>query len=404
MNIRQMVKEFVTGKKTSKEEIREEESFEFITPSPSLLGGPMETNQDSDTSPAELANLLNQFGFNGTVEDVRVGPTVTLYRIRPFGSQSMKPLARFLPDIALRLGAESARFLGQLPGETVVGLEISNRDRGSVNLRDVIYESEISNYSIPVSLGVGAQGDPIYFDLAKAPHLLVAGATGAGNSVFLQSMISGVLARKTPYEVMFCMIDPKEVELSTYRSIPHNLLSVATDPSRAGIVLQSMIWLMEKRYRLMAEMGAQSFEELNRIAEDRYNDYGFSRVVVLIDEFADLIMLDPQLETPIIRLAQKARAAGIHLVLATQRPVVKVVTGLIKANIPARLAFRTSSAIDSRVILDEKGAEKLLGSGDLLFKSSQFPEPVRSQAPMTDKRDIEKLVAYWTSDACKQQL
>ena len=401
MNIRQLVKEFVTGKKTKKEAVSD---FRYRVPSQSILGEPRDSSRDSDTSPAELANLLNQFGFNGNVEDVQVGPTVTLYKIRPYGAQSMKPLARFLPDIALRLGAESARFLGQLPGESLIGLEISNKSRGSVELPGLIHDSNMSNYRVPVSLGIGAQGDPLHFDLADAPHLLVAGQTGSGKSVFMHSLISGILATRTPYDVMFCMIDPKEVELSIYQDIAHNLLPVAIKPSSAGVVLQSMIYMMEKRYAIMAEAGARDLDELNRILRDDLGDYGLTRVVVVIDEFADLIMLDPQLETPIIRLAQKARAAGIHLILATQRPVVKIVTGLIKANIPARLAFRTSSAIDSRVILDEKGAEKLLGAGDLLFKSSDFPAPVRSQAPFTGKAQMNALIEYWRTDACKQCL
>tara|TARA_Y100000593_G_scaffold93709_1_gene189638 strand:- start:1978 stop:3168 length:1191 start_codon:yes stop_codon:yes gene_type:complete len=396
-----MVKEFVTGKKTKEDKV----TYKYKLPDINILeSGEGTPENGSPISPAELADLLNQFGFNGAVTDIATGPTVTLYRIEPYGNQSMKPLARFLPDIALRLGAESARFLGQLPGEKYIGLEITNTERGSVSLEDVIFDPDLQQHALPVSLGVGAQGTPVHFDLAQAPHLLVAGQTGSGKSVFLHSLISGLMASRTPYQAMFCMIDPKQVELSPYQDIAHNLLPVAVQASSAGVVLQTMLYVMERRYRKMAALGCSDFAEMNRLIHKGFGPPGIQRIVVIIDEFADLVMMNPHLEDPIIRLAQKARAAGIHLILATQRPVVKVVTGLIKANIPARLAFRTSSAIDSRVILDEKGAEKLLGAGDLLFKSSLVPAPLRSQAPFTRKSQMNSLINYWRSNDCQEEL
>ena len=405
MNIRRMVKEFVTGERTSKEEEENENKYRFVLPDlSSIPGASLASESGSPISPAKLADLLNQFGFKGAVVDIATGPTVTLYRIEPHGNQSMKTLSRFLPDIALRLGAESARFLGQLPGEKYIGIEITNTRRGSVGLLDMFSEPSWDNYQIPVSLGVGAQGDPVSFDLADAPHLLVAGQTGSGKSVFINSFIASILATRLPYEVNFCMIDPKEVELSPYQDIAHNLLPVAVNAESAGIVLQTMLYVMEQRYARMAKCGLTNFDDLNARIKRVNRSSGIQRIVVIIDEFADLIMINPHLEQPIIRLAQKARAAGIHLILATQRPVVKVVTGLIKANIPARLAFRTSSAIDSRVILDEKGAEKLLGSGDLLYKSSDFPSPIRAQAPFAPREQIQPLIEYWRGSDCKIEL
>lgn len=403
MNFLERITEFFTGNKTTQ---RKHPRW-WYTPSLNIINNDaVDNDEHSYHSPAELANLLGQFGFNGSVEGISHGPTVTLYKVKPFGNQTMKPLERFLPDIALRLGAESARFLGQIPGEKHIGLEITNTKRSFVNISQVISQvhNARSHYDIPIPLGINSQGDFELTDLAKCPHLLIAGQTGSGKSEFLHSIMSSLLMIRAPSEIGLCLIDPKQVELARYKNLPHNLLDkmpLAVSPYHAGLVLQTMLYEMEQRYSEMASYGVSSFDELRSRMECIYEPPGLFRIIVVIDEFADLIMMNPHLEGPIIRLAQKARAAGIHLILSTQRPVVKVVTGMIKANIPARVAFRTTSAIDSRVILDEKGAEKLLGAGDMLFKDSSHPIPIRAQAPLTLPAQSRKLIKYWSSEECR---
>lgn len=403
MNFLERITEFFTGNKTTQ---RKNPRW-WYTPDTNIINDDtVDHDGHSYHSPAELANLLGQFGFHGSVEGISHGPTVTLYKVKPFGNQTMKPLERFLPDIALRLGAESARFLGQIPGEKHIGLEITNTKRSFVNISHVI--SQVHNArsycDIPIPLGINSQGDFELVDLAKCPHLLIAGQTGSGKSEFLHSIMSSLLMIRAPSEVRLCLIDPKQVELARYENIPHNLLDkmpLAVSPHHAGLVLQTMLNEMEQRYSDMADWGVSNFEELRSRLEYTYEPPAIFRIVVVIDEFADLIMMNPHLEGPIVRLAQKARAAGIHLILSTQRPVVKVVTGMIKANIPARVAFRTTSAIDSRVILDEKGAEKLLGAGDLMFRDSSNPIPIRAQAPLTLPWQSRKIIKHWNSEECR---
>jgi len=403
MNFLERITEFFTGNKTTE---RKNPRWWYLPDFDIIDDDPVDNDGHSYHSPAELANLLGQFGFHGSVEGISHGPTVTLYKVKPFGNQSMKPLERFLPDIALRLGAESARFLGQIPGEKHIGLEITNTKRSFVNISQ--FSSQLRNArhhcDIPIPLGVNSKGACDIIDLAECPHLLIAGQTGSGKSEFLHSIMASILMNNWPSDVKLCLIDPKQVELARYKNLPHNLLDrmpLAVSPYHAGLVLQTMLYEMEQRYSDMAGYGVSNFKELRSRMECIYEPPGLFRIIVVIDEFADLIMMNPHLEGPIIRLAQKARAAGIHLILSTQRPVVKVVTGLIKANIPARVAFRTTSAIDSRVILDEKGAEKLLGAGDLLFRDSSHPIPIRAQAPLTLPWQSRKLIKYWESEECR---
>ena len=327
-----------------------------------------------------LEQKLRDFGVEGRVTQVRPGPVITLYEFAPASGIKVSKIANLSDDLALSLSALSVRIIAPIPGKNVVGIEIPNEGRQMVYLRELLENQAYKSpkYHIPIPLGKTALGEPYIADLLRMPHLLIAGATGAGKSVFVNTVICSFLYRFDPNNLRFIMIDPKMLELSYYDDIPNLLLPVVTDPRKAAMALKWAVREMERRYDMMAKVGARNIDAFNqriqisslRIQlEEKYPDATtLPYIIIIIDELADLMMVTPKdVEISIARLAQMARAAGIHLILATQRPSVDVITGLIKANFPARISFQVSSKIDSRTILDTSGAERLLGDGDMLY-------------------------------------
>ncbi len=317
-----------------------------------------------------LEKKLKDYGIEGKVTEVRPGPVITMYEFEPAPGIKVSRISNLADDLAMALSAVSIRIIAPIPGKAVVGIEIPNQTRQTVYLREMI-ESNVfrsSHSHLTLALGTTIAGDPYVADLAKMPHLLVAGATGSGKSVSLNSMICSLLFKATPGNVRFLMIDLKMLELSFYEGIPHLLLPVVTNAKNAKTALRWMTDEMERRYSMMAEKGVRSIEKYNQKIHKQEGVEPLPYIVVVIDELADLMMVSPkEVEEYIARLAQMARASGIHLILATQRPSVDVLTGIIKANFPARISCKVFSKVDSRTILDTNGAESLLGNGDLLF-------------------------------------
>jgi S-DNA-T family DNA segregation ATPase FtsK/SpoIIIE len=314
---------------------------------------------------ARLVKTLADYGVRGEVQAIRPGPVVTMYEFAPAAGTRVAKIANLADDLAMALEAVRIRIVAPIPGKAAVGIEVPNRARETVYLKEIIADDvfQKAKSKLTLALGKDIEGRPVAVDLAKMPHLLVAGTTGAGKSVSVNAMIMSLLFNATPEEVRLIMVDPKMLELSVYDGIPHLLLPVVTDPKKANLALRWAVEEMERRYELLAEAGVRDIGSYNR-KSDKVLPY----IVVIIDEFADLMMCAPKdVETSVARIAQKARAAGIHLLLATQRPSVDVITGLIKANFPSRVAFQVTSKIDSRTILDQSGAEALLGQGDMLF-------------------------------------
>lgn len=337
---------------------------------------------------------LAKFGFECSVEEADVGPSSTIYHINPVGLSSIKSLANVLPDVGLRLGVHRIKSLGHLPGSTSIGVEIDHGTTPLISMASLA--DSMLGKQIPIPIGVKPNGKAMSIDLAAAPHMLVAGSTGTGKSVFINSLISSVLALRDPDQVQFVMIDPKMVEFQRYRGIPHMLMDLLVDVDEAVEALNVLVRFMDDRFAQLAEAGFQDIGSYNADLDSRNSPVArLNRIVIVIDEFADLIMQNKHVEQPVVRIAQKARAAGLHLVIGTQRPVVKVVTGLIKANVPTRVCFRVPSAVDSRVVLDEKGADKLGGPGDLLVKGSGIFTAVRAQAPYIESSQVDQLVAHW---------
>ena len=372
-----------------------------------------------------LQRKLRDFGIEGEVLAARPGPVITVYEFRPAPGVMVRRIVGVADDLAMALSAVSIRILAPIPGESVVGIEVPNTRREKVFLREILEDPAYadSGASLPLALGKDVAGAPFATDLARMPHLLVAGATGTGKSVSLNSMILSILYRATPDDVRFIMIDPKMLELTPYEGLPHLLTPVVTDPKEARAALFWAVQEMDRRYRLMRDKGARNIDNYNRILEkepppapasaapseeelggrldgsEELEHARMPRVVILIDELADLMMsVGRDIEEHITRLAQKARAAGIHMVLATQRPSVDVITGLIKANFPARVSFQVTSRIDSRTILDGQGAEQLLGDGDLLFLPPGTARLIRLHGPYVSNREIGKV-----TDFIKQQ-
>jgi len=346
-----------------------------------------------------LEHKLRDFGVEGKVVEVRPGPVVTVYEFEPAPGVKISKIVNLEDDLALALSAYSVRIEAPIPGKSVVGIEVSNPVRETVYLKDILASEAFkeSPSKLTLALGKDIQGRPFVIDLTKMPHLLVAGSTGSGKSVSMNCMIMSILFRATPDEVKFLLIDPKMLEMSAYEDIPHLLLPVVTDPKEASSALRWVVREMEERYSLMASKGTKHIERYNQrlLAEGKKEEL-LPYIVVMIDELADLMITSRrEVEESIIRLAQMARAAGIHLVLATQRPSVDVITGLIKANFPARISFQVSSKVDSRTILDTTGAEHLLGQGDMLFLPPGSSRLKRVHGAYVSEEEIKRVAEFW---------
>ena len=342
-----------------------------------------------------LIEALGHFGVEARIVGTVAGPHVTRYELKLAPGIKMSKVANLKDDIAYALAASEIRILAPIPGKTAVGVEVPNSVRRIVHLGDVFQEAPAGWSPLTVWLGKDIAGKAIGTDLAKQPHVLVAGTTGSGKSGCVNAMLTSILLRATPNEVKLVLVDPKQVELNHYEGIPHLITPVVTSPRIAANVLQNLIKEMEERYSVMSVAKTRSLVELNKVRE-RNGDKPLPYILCVIDELADLMMIAPaEVEDSIIRLAQKSRAVGIHLLLATQRPSADIITGMIKANVPARIAFAVSSQIDSRVILDQGGAESLLGQGDMLFRPATDSRPARIQGAYVTEEEIEKITNAW---------
>ncbi|MCX7656028.1 MAG: DNA translocase FtsK [Treponemataceae bacterium] len=346
-----------------------------------------------------LKETLKEFNIQAEVTGIRKGPVITMFEILPAPGVKLSKIVNLQDNIALRLAASSVRIVAPIPGKHAVGIEVPNRKRNIVSFREMI-EGELQRkdkkMEIPVILGKDITGEAITIDLVQTPHLLIAGATGSGKSVCVNSMILSILYQRSPAEVRLLLIDPKIVELKLYNDIPHLLTPVITEPKRAFQALQYCIYEMERRYALLDSMQVRDIRSYNRkIKEKNIATEQLPYIVVVIDEFADLMVTTgKELESTVARLAAMSRAVGIHLVLATQRPSIDVITGLIKANIPTRIAFMVASKMDSRIIIDMVGAEKLLGKGDMLYAGAVDPFPIRIQGAFVSEEEVERVVEY----------
>ena len=352
----------------------------------------------ADTA-TKLQKTLYSFGVSAKVENVSVGPAITRYELKPAEGVRVSKIAKLSDDIALNLAAESIRIEAPIPGKQAVGIEIPNKEKEIVHLRDIIESTEFQTAESKVSMALGKDisGEPVVADIGKMPHVLIAGSTGSGKSVCVNTLITSIIYKAKPSEVKLVMIDPKVVELSVYNGIPHLLIPVVTDSKKAAGALAWAVQEMENRYQLFANKGVRDLKGYNAVAGEEMGK--LPQIVIIIDELADLMMVAAKdVEDSICRLAQKARAAGMHLVIATQRPSVDVITGIIKANIPSRIAFAVSSQIDSRTILDMVGAEKLLGKGDMLFYPIGNSKPVRVQGAFVSDKEVEKVVDFLKSN------
>ncbi len=349
----------------------------------------------------KLQKTLYSFGVQAKVENVSVGPAITRYELKPAEGVRVSKIANLADDIALNLAAETIRIEAPIPGKQAVGIEVPNKEKEMVNLRDVIESDDFidSKSKLSVGLGKDVAGNIAIADIAKMPHALIAGATGSGKSVCINTIITSIIYKAKPSEVKLVMVDPKVVELSVYNGIPHLLIPVVTDPKKAAGALAWAVQEMDNRYNVFAQKGVRDLKGYNALAEKEEGLGKLPQIVIIIDELADLMMVAAkEVEDSICRLAQKARAAGMHLIIATQRPSVDVITGIIKANIPSRIAFAVSSQVDSRTILDQVGAEKLLGKGDMLFFPSGAPKPTRIQGAFVSDDEVEKIVSFIKSN------
>ena len=354
----------------------------------------------TDTA-TRLQKTLYSFGVSAKVENVSVGPAITRYELKPAEGVRVSKIANLADDIALNLAAETIRIEAPIPGKRAVGIEVPNKEKEAVHLREVLDSQEfVENKSkLTVALGKDVAGNIQLADIGKMPHVLIAGSTGSGKSVCINTIITSIIYNAKPSEVKFVMVDPKVVELSVYNGIPHLLIPVVTDPKKAAGALAWAVQEMDERYNKFASKGVRDLKGYNKAIEKENEAGKLPQIVIIIDELADLMMVAKNdVEDAICRLAQKARAAGMHLVIATQRPSVDVITGLIKANVPSRIAFAVSSQVDSRTILDSVGAEKLLGKGDMLFFPSGAPKPSRVQGAFVSDDEVEKIVDFIKSN------
>ncbi|MCB1167949.1 MAG: DNA translocase FtsK, partial [Leptospiraceae bacterium] len=345
----------------------------------------------------QLESVMRDYGIQASVVHATRGPMITQYEVRPEPGVRVNRLLRIHDEIRMHLAAHSVRIVAPIPGKSTIGIEIPNSVRETVTLGDLARKDEnffARSRELGIALGKDIAGTNLYLDLAKLPHLLIAGATGSGKSVYMNSVIASILYNRSPEEVRFLMVDPKMVELKLYEGIPHLLYPVITDVRKASRALQWAVQEMERRYTILSRRKVRDIRSFNqKVSEGKIEHDPMPYVVVLIDELSDLMMVSAKdVEDSIIRLTQKARAVGIHLIMATQRPSVDVITALIKANCPARIAFQVAQKTDSRVILDSNGAESLLGRGDMLYKSPSAAGPVRIQSPMVSEEEIEDIV------------
>lgn len=359
-------------------------------------------NQEIAANARILGETLANFKVKASILNACHGPAVTRYEVKPAPGVKVSKITGLADDIALNMAASAVR-IEQIPGKAAIGIEVPNQELESVQLREVLENPAFAaaKSRLTVGLGKDISGQAIFADLAKMPHLLVAGATGSGKSVCINTLITSILFKAKPTEVKFILIDPKMVELSVYNDIPHLMVPVVTDAKKAASVLNWAVQEMEKRYGLIAQAGVRNMDGYNKQFEEE-TEKKLPSIVIIIDELADLMMVAPHdVEDAICRIAQKARAAGIYLVLATQRPSVNVITGVIKANIPSRISFAVTSQIDSRTILDASGAEKLLGKGDMLFKPQEANKATRIQGAFVSDKEVELLVEYIKSQGHK---
>ena len=380
---------------------------------PSIDAGSMKNSLEA--SSRVLEDTLRDFGIDAKVVEVEQGPTITRYELQPAAGVKVQKITSLENDISLAMRATSVRIIAPIPGKSRVGIEVPNASAATVYLKDVLQSSEFQNETSKISIVIGKDtaGAPLVCNLADMPHLLIAGATNTGKSVCINSIITSLLYRATPEEVRFIMIDPKMVELHFYNDLPHQICPVVTDKTKAPGILAWLLGEMERRYKVLSKTGAKNIlsfnskvenkeirpETLHQPAEGENDEPIVVRkmpyIVLVIDELADLMMASAQeVETSITRLAQLARAVGIHMILATQRPSVDVITGVIKANFPARIAFQVASKVDSRTILDENGADKLLGRGDFLLMDPRKSKLIRGQGAWVQDGEIEKVTSF----------
>ena len=396
--------------KVVEDQIKQEEEKpkkEYIFPPISLLQRGRNSGGDSDEhlrqTAMKLQQTLQNFNVNVTVTNVSCGPTVTRYELQPEQGVKVSKIVGLADDIKLNLAASDIRIEAPIPGKAAVGIEVPNKENSAVMLRDLLESDDFRNHDSKIAFAAGRDiaGKVVVADIGKMPHVLIAGATGSGKSVCINTLIMSILYKAHPDDVKLIMIDPKVVELSVYNGIPHLLIPVVTDPKKAAGALNWAVAEMTKRYQLFADYNVRDLKSYNAkvesiaYIEDENKPQKMPQIVVIVDELADLMMVAPgEVEDAICRLAQLARAAGIHLVLATQRPSVNVITGLIKANMPSRIAFAVSSGVDSRTIIDMNGAEKLLGKGDMLFYPAGYPKPARVQGSFVSDKEVQSVVEF----------
>lgn len=382
------------------------EDNDYQLPPVSLLSQVQATDQQEDLNNIKkntktLQQTLKSFGVDATVENVNLGPSVTKYELRPAVGVKVSRITHLADDLALALAAKDIRIEAPIPGKSLIGIEVPNQQIATVGFRDMIESAPSNDNPMEVPLGRSVTGDIKMADLTKMPHLLIAGATGSGKSVAINVIITSILLKAKPHQVKMLMIDPKKVELSVYNGIPHLLSPVVSEPKKAARALGKVVAEMERRYELFAKFGVRNLDGYNKLVKQQNDDHpdeiqaNLPLILVIVDELADLMMtVSHDVEDAIVRIAQMGRAAGIHMILATQRPSVDVITGLIKANVPSRIAFAVSSGVDSRTIIDTNGAEKLLGRGDMLFEPIDQNKPIRIQGAFISDHDVESVVDF----------
>lgn len=387
-------------------EAKEDQDYQF--PPLDLLTKVKPTDQSADldsikSNTQKLQDTLKSFGVDATVENVNLGPSVTKYELRPAVGVKVSRITNLADDLALALAAKDIRIEAPIPGKSLIGIEVPNQQIATVGFRDMIEAAPHDDRPLDVPLGRTVTGQVMTADLTKMPHLLIAGATGSGKSVAINVIITSILLKAKPSQVKMLMIDPKKVELSVYNGIPHLLSPVVSEPKKAARALGKVVGEMERRYELFAALGVRNLDGYNRMVEKENQNHTdpneqqptMPLILVIVDELADLMMtVSKDVEDAIVRIAQMGRAAGIHMILATQRPSVDVITGLIKANVPSRIAFAVSSGVDSRTIIDTNGAEKLLGRGDMLFEPIDQNKPIRIQGAFISDHDVEAVVDF----------